>query len=51
MLYPFETNLYDMKKKTQSVERYIGKKKQWERNILVLRASIPLTSPMALAAG
>ena len=46
MLYPFETNLYDMKKKTQSVERYISKKKQWERNILVPRASILLTSPM-----
>ena len=46
MLYPFETNLYDMKKKPKSVERYIGKKKQWERNILVPRALILLTSPM-----
>lgn len=33
-------------KKTQSMERYVGKKKQWERNILVPRVSILLTSPM-----
>ena len=46
MLYPFETNLNDMEKKTQSMERYVGKKKQWERNILVPRVSILLTSPM-----
>lgn len=46
LLSPFETNLNDMKKKSQSVERYIGKKKQWQRNILVPRASILLTSPM-----